>query len=385
MKKKIESIFVCILLFVTVTSVTGTMNIEKGDSISLEPESISNDVVWSDNFDSYDLGQFLDGTSDDGGWKGWGDDPELGAYVVDDQFRSEPHSVEITGYVDLVHEFTDIRSGTWTFTDWVYVPSDFSGRSDIWLMSYYKPGHSFAVREQLYLCFNGDTGLVSSLSENSPSPTLPLITDQWVEIRVEIDFEADWFECYYNDELLEARNWTAGQANYYDGYHNFAAVNIFNFGGTTIYHDDLSLEGETTDPVPDLECEGGLSWTDVEPGAYVTGNFTVRNIGDPNSRLEWRIDEHPDWGIWMYHPTWGRMTPEDEPITVEITVKALDNRNKDFSGVLKVCAIGDPSDYCEIPVSLSTPRSQQFNNPLLQRILERFPNAFPILRQLLGL
>ena len=50
---------------------------------------------WSDNFDSYTTGQFLDGTPDDGGWKGWDDDPQFGAYVVSDQALSTPHSVEI--------------------------------------------------------------------------------------------------------------------------------------------------------------------------------------------------------------------------------------------------------------------------------------------------
>jgi hypothetical protein len=32
-----------------------------------------------------------------------------------------------------------------------------------------------------------------------------------------------------------------------------------------------------------------------------------------------------------------------------------------------------------------TPRSKSVNFPLFYRIFERFPNAFPVLRQLLGL
>jgi hypothetical protein len=43
-------------------------------------------------------------------------------------------------------------------------------------------------------------------------------------------------------------------------------------------------------------------------------------------------------------------------------------------------------DVYDVDVSLVTPVNQQLDiHPLFQRILERFPNAFPILRQLLGL
>ena len=46
----------------------------------------------------------------------------------------------------------------------------------------------------------------------------------------------------------------------------------------------------------------------------------------------------------------------------------------------------NPNDFCVIDVSLATPVSQQVDiHPLFQRILERFPNAFPILKYLRGL
>jgi hypothetical protein len=44
---------------------------------------------------------------------------------------------------------------------------------------------------------------------------------------------------------------------------------------------------------------------------------------------------------------------------------------------------GAESDWATLEVEM--PVNQQVTNPLLQMILERFPNAFPLLRQLLGL
>jgi hypothetical protein len=82
-----------------VSSQTGKIN---NYSKNMRPISRS----WSENFDSYTLGQYLNGTSDDGGWKGWDNDSAFGAFVVDIKAKSGPHSVEIVEIVDLVHEFS---------------------------------------------------------------------------------------------------------------------------------------------------------------------------------------------------------------------------------------------------------------------------------------
>jgi len=159
----------------------------------------------------------------------------------------------------------------------------------------------------------------------------------------------------------------------------------FCWGDSPIYHDDLSLEGEATGPMPDLSCDGSLSWTDVKPGDTITGSFTVENIGESNSRLEWIIDEYPEWDTWTFQPKFDRLTPEDDSMTVDVTVETPNEENKEFNGVIKVCAIGDPDDYCEIPVSLTTPRNKPYINTPFMQFLENHPHIFPLLRHLLGL
>ena len=49
----------------------------------------------TDNFDSYTSGQFLDGGTDDGGWKDWDNTPKAGAYVTNSQFYNSLNSVDI--------------------------------------------------------------------------------------------------------------------------------------------------------------------------------------------------------------------------------------------------------------------------------------------------
>jgi len=382
LKKKILGIFVCMLLIATALPAVGIMNIEKSDNLSLEPKSASTGVVWSDNFDSYSLGQLLDGTPDDGGWKLYDDGPpSMGAYVVNDQSLSSPHSVEIVGQADIIHEFTGLNSGNWTYTEWVYVPDDYAGGSCIFLGSYYVSGNMAVSRWHLGVSFDGDSDVVYDYYGGVAN--LPLITDQWVELRVELNFEEDWCECYYNDELLVAGIWT--DMGYGDGYYNLAGLD-FCWGDVSIYHDNLSIEGETNGLESNLDCDGSLNWIDVPAGSTVTGNFTVENIGDPGSRLEWIIDEYPDFGIWDCDPYDGSLKPEDGPITVQVTVEAPDKKNKEFTGELKLHVIGNPSDNCTIDVQLSTPRNKASNIfPPFLRFLEQHPHMFPILRQLLGL
>ena len=79
--------------------------------------------AWADNFDSYTNGQFLDGGTDDGGWKGWDNAPTAGAYVTNSQSYSSPNSVDINGATDLVHEYEGYTTGQWIYRCMQYVPN----------------------------------------------------------------------------------------------------------------------------------------------------------------------------------------------------------------------------------------------------------------------
>jgi hypothetical protein len=137
------------------------------------------------------------------------------------------------------------------------------------------------------------------------------------------------------------------------------------------------------DAGPDLDCNGALSWVDVKSGDVVTGSFTVENIGESTSELDWEIESYPTWGTWTFVPLKGDdLTPEYGAITVEVSVVAPDKKSKEFDGGIKIVNREAGGDQCYIQVSLATPRIKTID-PLLFQFLERFIQRFPLLEWLL--
>jgi hypothetical protein len=240
---------------------------------------------WSDNFDSYTNGQLLDGTPDDGGWVGWANSPAAYGTVTNANYRSSPHSVDIKLTSDLVHLYGE-NSGKWIYTAWQFIPVGQSGGTY---------GGTYFIMNDVYTTGGSDTHWAVQIqfdninhvveSEFDSVPTLPLIYDEWVELRVEIDFDTDWFEFYYNDDLLIEKDWTAGVNNGFDGTLQLAAVDLFADGSTTVYYDDMSFL-----PVGDeLICGAGGPYTgevgeDIEFSGFASG-------GTPPYTWEWTFGD----------------------------------------------------------------------------------------------
>jgi hypothetical protein len=108
--------------------------------------------------------------------------------------------------------------------------------------------------------------------------------------------------------------------------------------------------------VPDLDCTGSLSWSNIKPGATVTGSFQVQNTGDNGSLLNWTINTSLlTWGTWTVTPQNGEnLTPEAGKQTVQLSVVAPDEKNSDFEGYIRVENRNDPFDFDLIPISLKT-------------------------------
>jgi hypothetical protein len=108
---------------------------------------------------------------------------------------------------------------------------------------------------------------------------------------------------------------------------------------------------------PDLECSGSLSWTNIKPGATVSGYFQVQNIGDDNSLLNWTVNtSFIGWGTWTITPESGiHLTPAEGQINVHVSVIAPDEPDSEFDAYLRVENINNASDFELIPVILKTP------------------------------
>jgi len=138
----------------------------------------------------------------------------------------------------------------------------------------------------------------------------------------------------------------------------------------------------------DLDCEGSLDWSSIDPGSTVTGSFKVKNIGTPGSELDWEVQWVPKWGDWLISPASGEdLTTEDGPVIVQVTCIAPDEKNEELKGSIRIRNSENNSDYDEIPVSLTLPKNKPFNfgANISSWLLEHFPNAFPILKHLIGI
>lgn len=213
-------------------------------------------VDWQENFDSYVAGSQIIGQ---GGWEGWGGDPNAGAIVTDTVALSTANSVAIAGPSDLVHQYSGYDTGWWIYTANLYIPSSFSGTSYFILLNSYGGTNNWSTEVQ----FDSSSGLV--VNDGNSGGNMPYITDQWVEVRVEIDLVNNVQDFYYNNTLLYSGSWT--EENTGGGALNIAAVDLYANGATPVYYDDISL----VETAPDYcDVMNDLPWISVSPDAGTT-------------------------------------------------------------------------------------------------------------------
>lgn len=205
---------------------------------------------WTENFDSYPLGSGLHGQ---GGWHGWDGNQGADAYISDLYSRSAPQSVKIEAASDMVHEYTGATSGVWVYTAWQYIPPEFSGTSYFILLNQYHDLGPYNWSTEVR--FESSSHTVVSDSDGS---TLPLITGQWVELRVVIDLDSDTQTFYYGGTQLYSLSWTEGLTG--GGDLNIAAVDLFANSASPVFYDDLSLIFQQPVPV-DVTSWGRLKET----------------------------------------------------------------------------------------------------------------------------
>jgi hypothetical protein len=114
--------------------------------------------------------------------------------------------------------------------------------------------------------------------------------------------------------------------------------------------------------IADLSCHTVFGWPDQVPGGTITDEFTIRNIGDENSLLNWEVQSCPEWGNWTFDPSSGvDLEPEDGPLSVTVNVDVPDEQNTDFSGEIILVNSNNLEDTATIPVSMSTEKAKGFH------------------------
>jgi C1A family cysteine protease len=181
----------------------------------------------------------------------------------------------------------------------------------------------------------------------------------------------------------------AGESYYYRGS---SWVDLYNYDFSDPLWDhtaNFCIKGFTSGWTPqysDLDCQGSFNWTKIKPGETIIGNFIVGNIGESTSELDWIITEWPSWGTWTFTPLSGTsLTPEDGSITVQVSVVAPSEKNKEFNGTVKIVNMHDPTDYSEIHVYLKTPMDQLSVKSQVLSLLNGFAQHFPVMKYLMRL
>ena len=205
---------------------------------------------WSDDFDSYGDGQDLQGVN---GWKGWDNSATSAANVTSAFANSGPYAVAITPanpLSDLVHEFSTDGTGLHTFSADTYLPSGSTGVQFFILLNTYSDNG--AKNWSLQQSFDNGTGLVSN--GDGHGTTTPIVYDQWVPIRVDINlFDNTQAFTYGTTTLFSGVSWTEGASG--GGVLDIGAVDLWDNNASVMYYDNMSLNSAL---FADLDEDGDI-------------------------------------------------------------------------------------------------------------------------------
>ena len=169
---------------------------------------------FSDSFDTYPTGSTIAGQ---GGWETWDNNPGADTTVVSTQAYNPPNSLNVSGAADIVHQFAGVTSGVWHARVMTYIPSTQQGEAFFILLNTYVVGthNNPDWSAQLVMCQsnclgNGVPGQVFSLGggEVGGGGSINMITDAWVELRVQIDLDNNMYQAFYGGQLFETQQWT---------------------------------------------------------------------------------------------------------------------------------------------------------------------------------
>jgi subtilisin family serine protease len=196
-------------------------------------------AAFSENFDAYAAGGNVHGQ---GGWKGWGNDPAAGATVVTAQSASAPNSIEIKGASDLIHEFSQLTSGSWTITAKQYIPSTFTGQSYFIFENVYSDTDMSVISWSMQVVFDGATNQLGNESGAASPFTASLVKGRWVDLKLVVDLDNDVQTFWYDGVQMYSGSWTnqfPGQD--VPGSRAIGSIDLFANGASAVYYDDIKI------------------------------------------------------------------------------------------------------------------------------------------------
>lgn len=185
---------------------------------------------YFDGFESYANGQLL---SNVGGWFGWDNSPAAAGTASPNFAHTGERSIRITG-TDAVHPFSGFTSGQWTLTAWQYIAlNDFTADTYFIVNNRYNHGGPYTWTIEMQF----DITTRNVLDDFRPETnTIPIVFDQWSEIRIEFDLTNNTQTTFYNGVELSTGTMTRSAGDPLV----IANIDLFSTGGTA-YYDDISI------------------------------------------------------------------------------------------------------------------------------------------------
>ena len=188
-------------------------------------------AVW-DTFDDYDGETGIIGQ---GGWEAW-DLTGPDATVAEDFGFSEPNALRLMPGTDVVQVLSGIASGRITARAMTFVPSEMAGNAYFILLNTYS--HLGGKNWSTQVTFN--TAQVASAGGSDlarPATSQRATrTDEWVELRVEIDLDNGTQEIYYGGTLLDPSHpWHA------TGINEVQCIDLYSESADGFLYDDVGV------------------------------------------------------------------------------------------------------------------------------------------------
>jgi hypothetical protein len=231
----------------------------------------------NEGFEAYPDGPL----SGQGGWEIWYSGGADGA-VVSGGAHSGNKSMQMVPGTDAVQRFT-INGGQWDCSVWTFLPS---GSLDAYFIMMNQYGDATTDNWSVQIRLNGDPAnpVVESQFDFA---TVPAVLDTWVELRLEIDLDADIVNTFYNGNPLGVNlSWINNVSG--AGLPQIRCIDLYSQTNDGFRWDDLVVE-EAGAPCPgDLNGDGIVDLSDLAtllahfgaPGGAADGDINGDGLVD---------------------------------------------------------------------------------------------------------
>jgi hypothetical protein len=223
---------------------------------------------WNDDFESYSTGLLIPQST----WESWDNDPGAANATVVTSPAIGSRSLANTNVDDTVHVWSGYTSGVWDFTIDQNIPSAMTGTAFVILLNDYNSGAANPKNWSTQIEMDPAGGVVRHFDTGAE---LPLITGQYVEVKITIDLGNDRQDIYYGGNLLVSTSWTEGASG--GGFAEIEALDLWGNGASVHYYDNAGLN----EAPPDGACCFNDGSCTVEPSstACETGGGDFQGLG----------------------------------------------------------------------------------------------------------